>query len=391
MGDFVTEVISPQALSGLIGSIYDCTLDPSRWEQTLADIMAALDCHAAALTFSDLRSDQLLFYKSVGPLAPEHIEQVAKYMPELHALIANALASGLSPDEPFVVSRHFSAYAQNSPYFQQWEKPSMDTVDSMRLCLIHTLTHDVALGAGRNERQGLLTDREIELSKLLLPHLRRAVMISNVLDIRTIAGARMAEALDALRCAVVLTDEGGAILHANRAAAQMLSEGSPLQSSRGVLQVADPAAAAELSAALALAASDEGAIGKTGLAIRLTGPDRAPLFAHVLPLRGSDFRTRLQPAAVAAVFIGAPPDAQEGAEAVAAAFGLTPAETKVLASLFAGRTLAETATTLRVAGTTTKTHLEHIFLKTGVTRQAELMRLWTGLISPAGSNGPPMR
>ena len=111
-----------------------------------------------------------------------------------------------------------------------------------------------------------------------------------------------------------------------------------------------------------------------------------PIFAHVLPLTGSDFRTRLQPAAVAAVFIGAPPDAQDGADAVAAAFGLTPAETKVLVSLFVGRTLNETAATLGVTKRTAQTHLEHIFQKTGVTRQAELMRLWTGLISPTGSN-----
>ena len=79
---------------------------------------------------------------------------------------------------------------------------------------------------------------------------------------------------------------------------------------------------------------------------------------------------------------GAPPDAQEGADAVAAAFALIRAETRVLASLFAGRTLAETAANLRIAGTTAKTHLEHIFLKTGATRQADLMRLWTWLIPP---------
>jgi DNA-binding CsgD family transcriptional regulator len=106
------------------------------------------------------------------------------------------------------------------------------------------------------------------------------------------------------------------------------------------------------------------------------------------PVRGGANRpppTRLQPAAVAAVFIGAPPDAQDGADALAAAFGLTPAETKVLANLFAGRALAETAETLGITRPTAKTHLEHIFLKTGVTRQAELMRLWTGLISPTGS------
>jgi DNA-binding CsgD family transcriptional regulator len=64
---------------------------------------------------------------------------------------------------------------------------------------------------------------------------------------------------------------------------------------------------------------------------------------------------------------------------MAAAFGLTPAETRLLASMFAGRSLAETAATLCITRPTAKTHLEHIFLKTGVTRQAELMRLWTGL------------
>jgi PAS domain-containing protein len=44
------------------------------------------------------------------------------------------------------------------------------------------------------------------------------VTISKVLDVRTIERARMAEALDALRCAVVLTNEHGIILHANRSA-----------------------------------------------------------------------------------------------------------------------------------------------------------------------------
>jgi DNA-binding CsgD family transcriptional regulator len=61
------------------------------------------------------------------------------------------------------------------------------------------------------------------------------------------------------------------------------------------------------------------------------------------------------------VFIGAPPDTQDGADAVAAAFGLTPAETKVLASRFAGRTLVETAGTLGITRSTAKTHFEHTF------------------------------
>jgi DNA-binding CsgD family transcriptional regulator len=114
----------------------------------------------------------------------------------------------------------------------------------------------------------------------------------------------------------------------------------------------------------------------------LTEVGEAPIFAHVLPLTGSDLRTRLQPAAVAAVFIGVWPGSQDAAAAAAAAFKLTPGETRVLASLLGGRTLAETADTLGISPTTAKSHLESIFTKTGVARQADLMRLITGLTPP---------
>ena len=97
-----------------------------------------------------------------------------------------------------------------------------------------------------------------------------------------------------------------------------------------------------------------------------------------------ELRTRLAQEAVAAVFIGTAQDEAETAEATAAAFGLTPTETRLLESLLAGHTLAETATALGIAITTAKTHLDNIFQKTGVNRQAELMRLAARLAPPAG-------
>jgi len=51
----VADAISPQALPDLIGSIYDCALDPARWEQTLADVGDALECHILNLSVNDLR------------------------------------------------------------------------------------------------------------------------------------------------------------------------------------------------------------------------------------------------------------------------------------------------------------------------------------------------
>ena len=384
----MADLLAPQALSKLIGSIYDCALDPSLWEPTLTAVRDLIETHNAALALVDLRNQRRLIAKNVGidPYWLQQIEQ--KYGAEAQALTVQALASQSSLDEPLVSSRDIPrAQLDASPYYQEWAKPQ-GLVDVLQYVLIHTPARLALFAVGRHERQGLVTERETEIGALLLPHIRRAVTISDVLDVRTIERARLAEALDALRCAVVLTDERGAILHANRSAEHMLRDGGPIQGAGGVLQARAPTSAAELRTAIALAARDEAEIGKTGLAIRLTEPDMPPIFAHVLPLTGSELRTRLQPQAVAAVFIGPLPDERDGAETTAAAFGLTPGETRVLTSLLAGPTLAETAATLGIAAATAKTHLDNIFSKTGLSRQADLMRLGTGLVPPTRSAAP---
>jgi DNA-binding CsgD family transcriptional regulator len=240
-----------------------------------------------------------------------------------------------------------------------------------------------ALTWGRFERQGVFTEREIALGGLLLPHLRRAVTISKVLDARAIERERMAEALDSFKCGVVVANRSSAILHANRAAERMMRHGGFIQSFRGVVQAKAPAAANELRSPIRLAAEDETALGKTGLAIRLSEDDELPIFAHVLPLARGETRTRFEPEAAAGVFVSAPPDEADGAEAMAAAYGLTPAETRLIESLLSGRSLNETATALDIAITTAKTHLDNIFHKTGVNRQAELMLLASRAASPA--------
>ncbi len=174
----------------------------------------------------------------------------------------------------------------------------------------------------------------------------------------------MADALDVLRCDVVLTDERATILHANRSAEEMLHNGGLIQERQGVLTARVPEAARELRHAIQLAAMNEAQLGKPGLEVRLTGPEVPPVLAHVLV---SDERTRLPPTAAAAVFVGAPTDEQDSAGTMARVYGLTPAEMRVLVSLLAGRTLAETARALNIAVTTAKTHLKNIFSKTGVT------------------------
>ena len=382
--------VSNRALSELIGAIYDCTIDPARWERTLADIVLLLHCDRAILSLNDLRRDRILIDKTVGWEAP-WLEERARHLPEIHGKLAAWFSSRPPIDTPFIASREIPAgELQASSYARDCLAP-LDLVDVAHFFLIRSAASFSELVLWRNRRQGMLTERDIRLGSLLMPHLRRAVTISNVLDTRTIERERMAEALDALRHGVVLIDERGAILHANRSAEIMLSTDSPIRIAGGILSACCDPANGELRRAILLAARDEASIGRTGVAIRLTGEDLPPVFAHVLPLSGGELRSRLRPREVAAVFIDASPDEQDRAALLAAAFGLTPAETRVVASLLTGRTLAETADALDVAFTTAKTHLSRIFLKTGVSRQAELVRLAMQTASPQGARAAEPR
>ena len=368
------EILSQQELAALIGDIYDCALDPTLWDATLVKLGEALHTRTVFLGLNELPRVRVIMQKNVG-MRPQDHQALADHATELQSILANYLTGRPSIDDPLVMSRFLDAeYWASSPYIQKALLPG-GIVDVTQYFLTMTPTRMGGLGLGKDVSRGPASDDELALGAMLLPHIRRAVMISDVLDIKTIERARMAEALDALRCAVILTNAHGKIMHANAPAEAILRDGDGVKSVRGVLHAGVPASTAELHAAIALAAAGDADIGNHGLAIRLTGDNAVPLLAHVLPLTGGAERTRMQPAAVAAVFIGLPEDERDAAEAIATAFGLTSAEKRVLESLVAGHTLAETATRLDVAQATAKTHLSRIFSKTGVNRQADLLRI----------------
>jgi PAS domain-containing protein len=329
------KTVHSRALSDLIGSIYDCALYPDRWDQALVGIRDAFECANSLLTLSDVRNNRILISKSVG-IEPYWQERIASHAAEINTRLGKALASWPHLDTPFVISRHVPvAEIEASPYYQECYR-GQGLVDALQYILMHTPERYSGFALGRHEERGVITEREIELGELLLPHIRRAVTISNVLDARTIEQARMAQALDALQCGVVLTDESGAILHANRSAEEMLRNGGPIGGAGRVLSAKTAAANKELSSAIQTCGAGRGENRKKPtLPFVSVQPDEPPHFAHVLPLSGSELRTRLQPAAVAAVFNTRPGGADDAA-AFAAAFGLTPTETQCLPACLPG-------------------------------------------------------
>jgi len=100
--------ISPKLLSALIGAIYDCALDPARWEHALGEMVAALDCHNALLSLTDMRHDRLLLTRSFGMNEEWWRSFHDKHVPEVAAQLSTILAIWPA-DKPFMISRDLPA------------------------------------------------------------------------------------------------------------------------------------------------------------------------------------------------------------------------------------------------------------------------------------------
>jgi DNA-binding CsgD family transcriptional regulator len=229
---------------------------------------------------------------------------------------------------------------------------------------------------GRHGSAGYLTDREVRLIELLAPHLRRAVAISDVIDLKTIEATSLGGALDSIAAGAILVGEDGTILHANEAAQRLLDKGAPLEAIGGRLHAADPAINARLMQAIADATSDGSEAGASGLGVALTHDPAPACVAHVLPVTRGEVRARLVPSAVAAIFVSSADDEpQINLEPIAEAYGLTPAETRLLGRIAIGESLAQASVALNVTQNTLKTHLARIMAKTGTRRQPALVSL----------------
>ncbi len=116
----------------------------------------------------------------------------------------------------------------------------------------------------------------------------------------------------------------------------------------------------------------------------LPARDGAEYVADCLTLTsGSRLSTGVCYGAVVAIFIReATLDLQSPVELLSRRYDLTAGELRVLLALIDTGSVAEVARLLGISEGTVRNHLHRLFEKTGTRRQAELVRLVSGLASP---------
>lgn len=269
-----------------------------------------------------------------------------------------------------------------SRFYREWAQPQ-GWVDVAVGVLEKSAIGHAYVSMARDEGLGMVDAEMRRRMGLVVPHVRRAVLIGRTVEFKEAKAATLAEILDSLNAGLFLTDAGGRIAHANAAGREMLADGDILRSNAGRLAVCDSHIDPLLREIIADAGDGDAEIGSKGIALPLNATDGDRYVAHVLPLTAGMRRGTGQAfSAAAAVFVRrAALEYRSPLEIVGRSYKLTPTETRVLQAIVEVGGVPDVAGELGVAETTIKTHLRRLFEKTGAGRQADLVKLVAGFSS----------
>jgi DNA-binding NarL/FixJ family response regulator len=268
-------------------------------------------------------------------------------------------------------------------FYKEWTAPQ-GLEDVIGVKVLHTDQRQGFFSADRYKWQPRYGDQEVHLLTLLSPHICRAVAISDVLNLKTIRAEALEATLNALNSAVYLTDRHGRVVFMNEAAARQSKTSNALRIENNRLSAVDREARAALAKTIDEASVNETKMSTNDLTLGLPEGEQAGLVATVLPLVGGERRNISGSfAATAAIFVQDPFVAPPfPGEAFAKLYGLTPSELRVLLAVAPGLTVKDAAEVLGIGETTAKTHLQHIYEKTGTSKQTELLKLFMSSTPP---------
>ena len=92
-------------------------------------------------------------------------------------------------------------------FYREWAQPQ-GLVDFVSITLEKTARKAAMFGVFRHARNGVVNEAARQRVRLVSPHIRRAVLISKVVDFKRDEAEMFARTLDGLRAAVILVDAG---------------------------------------------------------------------------------------------------------------------------------------------------------------------------------------
>jgi DNA-binding CsgD family transcriptional regulator len=368
--------LGEDSLFGLVGQIYESAGDPTRWSTFLASFRRATGAAGAHVAINDLANQASVVTEFLGH-DPRLISLYAEYYSTRDVWVRGRppLASG----ETVLGQRLIrDAELEKTEFYADFLRPQ-GHFHVVAGCILRERTMAVDIAALRSKRRGPFGVEEQRLLGALMPHLQRAVQIHRRLAAAQLTISSLAESMDLLLYGVILLDESGQVLLANRVALAQLAARDGLTDDKGMLGAgkrAESSALKKLIAGALDAAAGRG-LGSGGM-VSVSRRSGRPLSLLVAPLKrqaqAPDPFGGRYPAVV--VFVSDPGKRIDApAATLVRLHGLSLAEARVAAEMLEGGSLSDVAERLGITRNTANTHLKRVFEKTGTRRQSDLVRL----------------
>ena len=171
-----------EQLMDLVGAIYDTVLDRTIWPDVLRKVSLFVDGAASAVFWEDAASDRGDAYFEDGGITAHYADlYFNKYVglnpttiPRLFANVEEPIATAdLCPYGEFLQTR----------FYREWAEPQ-GLVDFISVTLEKAAAKAAMFGVFRHARHGVVDETARRRMRLLAPHIRRAVLISKVVDFK---------------------------------------------------------------------------------------------------------------------------------------------------------------------------------------------------------------
>ena len=356
----------------LIEPIYAAATDRRLWPQLIKAISDVVGGGGGMLRLIDYSNRRVGFFDAVG-YDPQYVQAYRDYfitIDPLREYFENVPVGSIKS----ISQLHDASAILNSEFYNDYVY-----AQGKGLSAGATLARDdnatIQFSIHRDLHSGDFGQKEIQILRLLLPHITRAVQVHRLIG-ETSALADMA-------CASLDRARVG-ILHINREGENLLAAGN-ISVAQKRLILSNPGDTSKLHQLIASAAVP--ALGKALLGggdMKLcSSSGNVDLELRVIPMPCREMMTDFSMhTGGVAVFVSHPGSLQLPWKRVASSYGLSTAEAKLAVILAEGFSLEEAADRLFVSINTVRTQLKSVFAKTGVRRQSELVAvLLSGILA----------
>lgn len=363
---------SNEALTKLIGNVYDAAADASLWGPLLGEIGEISQADSAVLVMHQLGREVHTISAS-WRMEPEAGRQ---YQEHYGSVDVWAMRGRSKPAGHVCTSESICGFEElvTTEIYNDF-MVKYDVAHGMFGLVENNASRWASVSLFRGSLSGDFKVSELETVNFLIPHIQRAFKLHFQFSELKARSEGIEKALDMLTAGVIFLGASGEVLLMNRRAEEVFGSKDGLLLSKGKLGAAVHTEALLLQAMIGGAVLTGGGKGLgAGGTILISRKKGRPLSVTVAPLRGFSCASPHPPAAV--LFISDPELNPEcPVDVLQRGYGLTPCEAKLASILVEGRSLQEAADLCGITHNTAKSQLKNVFWKTEVKRQGELIRL----------------